>query len=548
MGCKLPVPPPAGRIGSDMSRKPILSAAEAVMLIADGATVTTSGFVASGLPELLSSALEQRFMETGHPRDLTLFYSGAQGNKDGSGADHFAHEGMTRRVIAGHWNLAPNLGRLVLENKMEGYNLPQGIMCKLYREIASHSLGYLTHVGLNTFADPRIEGGKLNSISTEDFVELMEIHGQEQLFFKTIPLDVALIRGTYADEAGNVTVEREVASLEATSMAQAVHNCGGKVIVQVERVVQEGSLDPKLVKIPGIYVDAIVVCNESWAQAQCLGCAYDGSMTGEFRVPAGDLVYPPMSAKKIIGRRAAMELRPDVVVNLGIGTPEYISMVAGEEGIDQHITLTVEGGPVGGIPQGGPKFGGSVNVAAILDQPYQFDFYDGGGLDMAFLGLAQADQSGNINVSKFGPRVAGCGGFIDITQNAKKVCFCGTFTAGGLKMHVADGKLVIDREGHEKKFIRSVEQITFSGDYARKIGKPVLYITERAVFELRSDGVYLIEVAPGIEIERQILALMEFAPKLPPEGPRQMDSRIFQEGRMGLRQKFENAAAGTVSA
>lgn len=517
-----------------MSKKPMITAEDAALMVQDGMTVTSSGFVASCMPEALSKALEQRFLDTGSPKNLTLFYAAAQGNRDGSGADHFAHEGMTKRVIGGHWNMVPQLGKLVLENKIEGYNLPQGTLSQLYRDIAGHKLGHITHVGLNTFADPRIEGGKLNSITKEDIVDLVTISGQERLLYKSLHLDVGFIRGTYADENGNVTLSHEVASLEATSIAQAVRNCGGKVIVQVEKVVQSGTLDPKLVKIPGIYVDAIVVCADKADHAQCVGCEYDGSMTGDFRVPLGSLEYPPMSAKKIIGRRAAMELTADKVVNLGIGIPEYISMVANEEGIGDYMTLTVEAGPIGGVPQGGAKFGGAVNAECILDQPYQFDFYDGGGVDLAFLGLAQADKSGNINVSKFGPRIAGCGGFINITQNAKRVFFCGTFTAGGLKTQVEGGKLVITQEGKERKMIDTVEQITFSGDYARKTGQSVMYITERAVFELRPDGVYLTEVAPGIDVQTQVIDLMGFAPKLD-GAPKLMDARIFSDGLMGLK-------------
>ena len=504
-------------------------------MVQDGMTISTSGFVASAMPEALNRALEERFLETGHPCNLTLFFAAAQGNRDGSGGDHYAHEGMLKRIVAGHYNMNPEMGKLINANKLEAYNLPQGTLAQLFRDIAAHKLGTLTHVGLNTFADPRIEGGKLNSVTTEDIVEVVEILGQERLLYKAMKIDVGLIRGTYADENGNVTLERECCTTEVTAIAQAVKNNGGKVIVQVEKIVAAGSLDPKLVKIPGIYVDAIVVCQNKVDHAQCQGCEYDGSMTGDFRVPLGSLEYPPMSAKKIIGRRAAMELEPDKVVNLGIGIPEYISMVASEEGIGDYMTLTVEAGPVGGVPQGGPKFGGSVNAESILDQHVQFDFYDGGGVDLAFLGLAQADEAGNINVSKFGPRIAGCGGFVNITQNAKKVFFCGTFTAGGIKTHVEDGKLIIDQEGREKKMIANVEQITFSGKYAQKTGQPVKYITERAVFELRPDGMYLTEVAPGIDVQTQIIDLMEFAPKMDADGPKLMDARIFGEGLMGLK-------------
>lgn len=516
-----------------MAKVSIITAQEAASMVSDNMMVTASGFVASDMPEALTKALEARFLETGSPKNLTLFYAAAQGNRDGSGADHFAHEGMTKRVIGGHWNMVPNLGKLVLENKIEGYNLPQGTLSQLYRDIAGHRIGTITHVGLNTFADPRIEGGKLNSISTDDLVEVVNILGEEKLLYKAFPIDIGFIRGTYADENGNITMEHEVASLEATSIAQAVKNSGGKVIVQVEKVVENGCLDPKLVKVPGIYVDAVVVCGDPKDHEQCVGCEYDGSMTGDFRVPLSSLQYPKLSAKKVIGRRAAMELKENSVVNLGIGIPEYISMVANEEGIGDYMTLTVEAGPIGGVPQGGPKFGGSVNAEAILDQPYQFDFYDGGGVDYAFLGLAQADQDGNINVSKFGPRIAGCGGFVNITQNAKRVFFCGTFTAGGLAVEFENGSLKIVKEGREKKFIDHVEQITFSGAYANKTGQPVLYITERAVFELRADGVYLTEVAPGIDIQTQIIDLMGFVPRMDGQ-PKLMDARIFKDELMGL--------------
>lgn len=515
-----------------MAKVKIMTAAEAANLIEDGMTVSTNGFVACDLPEELTSALEQRFLETGFPKNLTYFYAAGQGNRDGSGADHFAHEGMTSTVIAGHYNMAPKLGELIMQNKIKAYNLPQGTLSQLYRDIAGKKLGTLTHVGLYTFADPRVEGGKLNDVTTEDIVEVVNICGEERLLYKAIPVDVALIRGTYADEQGNITMEHECCTAEATAIAQAAKNCGGKVIVQVEKVVQD--TDPKLVKIPGIYVDAVVVTQNKEHHTQCVGCDYDGSMTGDFRVPLGSLDYPSLSPKKIIGRRAAMELRENTIVNLGIGIPEYISMVASEEGINDRFTLTVEAGPVGGVPQGGPQFGGSVNAQAILDQPAQFDFYDGGGIDDAFLGLAQADKDGNINVSKFGPRIAGCGGFVNITQNAKRVYYCGTFTAGGLKCSTKNGKLIIEQEGKSDKFIDTVEQITFSGKYANKVGQPVMYITERAVFELREDGVYLTEVAPGIDIQTQIIDHMGFTPKMDGE-PKLMDERIFKDELMGLK-------------
>lgn len=518
-----------------MSIKRIISAEEAAGWLQDDDTLVTSGFVASQMPEFVTKAIEKRFLETGSPKNLMLLYAAAQGNRDGSGADHFAHEGLLKRVVGGHYNMVPEIGKMILNNKIEGYNFPQGTISQLFRDIAGHRVGTITHVGLNTFVDPRIEGGKLNRITTEDLVKLVEIEGEEKLLYKSQHIDVAIIRGSYADEHGNTTLAHECTVTEATAIAQAAHNCGGKVIVQVEKVVANGSLDPRLIKIPGIYVDALVVCTDPEDHAQCQGCDYDGSMAGDFRVPLKALDYPKMSAKKIIGRRAAMELKPDTVVNLGIGIPEYISMVANEEGIGDYMTLTVEAGPIGGVPQGGSKFGGSVNPEAIIDQPYQFDFYDGGGADLAFLGLAECDRDGNINVSKFGPRIAGCGGFINITQNAKRVFFCGTFMAGGLRTHCEDGRLIIDKEGRNKKMLQHVEQITFSGKYAINNKQPVMYITERAVFELKEDGVHLIEAAPGIDIQTQILDLMDFVPKMPADGPKLMDQCIFEENLMGLK-------------
>ena len=312
-----------------MSVKPIISAAEAAKFVQDGMTFVTTGFVACEMPESLNKALEKSFLETGHPRDLTLFYAAAQGNRDGSGADHFAHEGMLKRVIGGHYNMVPELGKLIFANKLEAYNLPQGTLSELCRDIAAHKIGTITHVGMNTFCDPRLQGGKLNDVTKEDLVEVVNIAGEERLLYKAFPLQVGFLRGTFADENGNVTLERECCTNEATSIAAAVHNSGGKVVVQVEKVVAAGTLDPRLVKIPGIYVDAIVIAEAEEDQAQCQGTpGFDPSMTGEIRIPMGAIPAPKLSAKKIMGRRAAMELEADKVVNLGIGAPEFVSAVA----------------------------------------------------------------------------------------------------------------------------------------------------------------------------------------------------------------------------
>jgi len=506
---------------------------EAVELIKDGDTLATGGFLNNGFAESLAIALEERFVETGKPSDLTLVYAAGQGDGKDRGLNHLGHEKLLKRVIGVHWNLSPKIGALAVANKIEAYNLPQGTISQLYRDIAAHKVGTITHVGLKTFVDPRIDGGKINDVTKEEIVELINIAGQERLLYKAFPLNVCFLRGTYADEKGNITLEKEGVTLDTTSMAQAVKNSGGTVIVQVEKVVKAGTLDPKKVKIPHIYVDVVVAVPAAEHMPEA-----DPDMlavyNGDLHIPADSLPPLPLGDRKIIARRAAMELQPGSVVNLGIGVPEAVALVANEEGIGDYMTLTVEAGPVGGIPAGGLSFGLSVNGDCILDQAYQFDFYDGGGLDLAYLGLAECDEAGNINVSKLGPRVTGCGGFINITQNAKRLFFCGTFTAKGLKIATGDGTLKIVQEGSARKFLKKVGHVTFSGEYAQEVNQPVLYITERAVFELRKDGLHLIEIAPGIDLEKDILAHMDFTPKMDTP-PKLMDARIFTDAPMGLK-------------
>lgn len=511
----------------------VITPQQAAELVKDGNRLSMLGFIGMCHPQEVTYAIEDRFLKTGHPANVDLFFPTNVG--DGTtalGMNHLGHEGLLRSVVGGHWNLIPAIQKLVVDNKVQAWNLPIGTLGQLLREVAGHRPGVITKIGLNTFVDPRLQGGKMNDITKEDLVEVMEIDGEEYLRYKPFKkLDVAVIRGTYADESGNLTMQKEAAFLEALAMAEAAKNTGGIVIAQVEDVVENGSLNPKDVKVPGILVDYIVkgTPDNSW---QTYVAPYKPELSGQIKKPLNALEPMPLNARKVVSRRAAMELTPGAIINLGIGMPEGIANVANEEGLP-GLKMTVEAGNIGGVPSSGVGFGACTNPECTIDSPSMFDFYDGGGLDQAFLGLAECDSKGNINVSRFGPRIAGCGGFINITQSTPVVVFCGTFSAKGLKEKIGDGKLEIVQEGEVCKFKNNVEQITFSSDFATKAGQKVMYVTERAVFELR-DGVFtLTEIAPGVDLEKDILAHMEFKPAIA-EDLKLMDERLFREEPMGL--------------
>lgn len=510
----------------------VMSADEAIARIGDNAVVTTTGFVQSCIPEALHAALEKRFVETGAPRDLTLIMCAGAGDSKGLGTGRLHHDGLLKRVIAANFGRMPKVAQAAQDDKIQGYNLPQGVISKLYRSCASGSPGLFTRVGLHTYVDPRLGGGKVNTKTKEDLVKLVEVDGKEWLFYKATPINVALIRATSADPLGNLSMEREALTLDVLAQAMAAHNNGGIVIAQVERIVAEGSIKPKDVKVPGILVDCVVIADPPEMHRMNYGVMYDPGLAGEVRVTVDSLPTMDLDERKIIARRASFELPPNGVINLGVGAPDGVANVANEEKVTPYLVMTTEAGAVGGVLAGGSSFGSSANAHSILDQNQMFDFYHGGGLDLTCLGMAECDSIGNVNTSKFGGKLNGCGGFIDISQNARAVVFAGTFTAGGLKVAIEDGKLRILQEGRAKKFVRQVEQVTFSGKYAAQKGQPVIYVTERCVFQLTEHGLELIEVAPGIDIERDILPHMAFKPHI--HKPVTMNPRIFLDQPMDL--------------
>lgn len=506
-----------------------ITASELAREIPSGSTVALVGFGGMGQCDKILQAIGHSFKTTGSPNNLTVFHTAGQSDRS-NGIEYIAEEGLISKVIGGHWGLAPKTSKLIEENKIECHCWPQGQLTHLLRAMANKLPGQISPIGLGTFVDPRVEGGKINDRTKEkeSLIKVITINEQEFLLYQSIPFDYVFIRGTSIDENGNITTEEEPLKLEILSAAQAAKAYGGKVIAQVKYLANRQSFHPKDVVVPGYLVDSYVLAeNPETEHRQVPSTVYSPVFSGDVRTPAQSLAPIPLDIRKVIGRRAVQELTPSAVVNLGIGIPgDVIGPIANEEGLSKNLTLTLESGVVGGVPLGANEFGVARNADAILDHEYLFDYYHGAGVDLTFMGAAEVDRFGNVNVSKFGSRTVGCGGFIDITQAAKKVVFCMTFTGGGLKVSIGDGKMNILQEGRIKKFTKQVQQITFSGDYAANCSQNVMYVTERAVFELTKEGLMLTEIAPGIDLEKDVLSQMDFQP-IVAHDLKVMDSKIF---------------------
>ncbi|MBO1305584.1 acetate CoA-transferase YdiF [Enterococcus sp. 669A] len=515
----------------------IISATEAIRLVKDGDVV---GFCGAGggitEPTQLITALAKQFEEEAQPKDITIIHTTGLGDRNDRGLSPLAKKGLIKRIIGGHWAQSPRLSEMAERNEIEAYNFPQGVICQLTRAAASKQPGILTHVGLGTFIDPDQSGGRLNEKTQEELVSKQQIDGKDYLYYQATPIDVAIIRGTTADADGYISMEDEIVYLDALILAQAAHNNGGKVIVQVQKVVKAGTLHPRQVKIPGFYVDAIVVDEN---QSQLYVGGVNRFLSGDYTACVDSTELIALDQRKVVGRRALFEISSGNVGNVGVGIADGIGIIAREEGLQDEFTLTVETGAVGGESAQGIFFGATLNSRALMDMPTQFDFYDGGGLDVCFLSFAEVDQMGNVNVHRFNGKIVGTGGFIDICQNTKKVVFCGTLTAGGLKTAIDQQQLKVQQEGKFKKFIETVPEITFNGRDAIAREQQVFYVTERAVFQLTEEGVELIEIAPGVDLEKDILQQMAFRPKISSD-LRTMDARLFQPEVMGIKEEWLN--------
>lgn len=522
-----------------MKRPVFVSPQEAASMIESNSTVATIGMTLVSASESILKAIEQRYLEEKAPNGLTLVHSCGQSDRD-RGIQHFAHEGMLKRIIGGHWGLQPKMMELISENKVLAYCIPQGQFAQLYRSMAGGEPGKITKVGLGTFVDPRLEGGKMNELtkSAPDISQIVTINEEEYMCYNPIPLDYVMIRGTYVDEAGNLTTDEEAMQLEVFSAVMACKKFGGKVIAQAKYRVKNGELHCKRVTVPGVFIDAVVVCPEPEVDhRQTHSFAFNPAYCGDIKVPVNQSDSLPLSVRKLIGRRALMELTRNDVLNVGTGIPnDVVGPIIAEEGIDEDVTVTVESGISGGIPMGGVDFGIAKNNFALVRHDDQFDYYNGAGVDITFMGAGELDAAGNVNATRLGPLPTGAGGFVDITTNAKHVVFCSTFTGKGLKCSFDGQQLHIDQEGGLIKMVDHVTQVSYNGTIARRKKQKVHFVTERAVFELREEGVVLTEIAPGIDLQTQILDLMEFAPIISRD-LKQMDQRLFCEnGPFGLKE------------
>lgn len=508
-----------------MMRNKFMSADQAVQLIRDGDTVALIGG-GGGLMEATATfrAVSRRFLSTGYPRNLTVVHALGIGDKKTEGLNHFAHEGLVQRVIGGHWVWSPAMQEMARDNRIEAYVLPSGCVMQLYREIGGGRPGLFTHVGLGTFVDPRLQGGKMNEAAKDDLVEVVEIGGRELLWYKSFPINVAIIRGSFADADGNISLDQEAANVDVYAAALAAHNSGGIVIAQVRTAVEVNSLPARSVRVPGAIVDAVVVDPD---QRMSYDLPYDPTLSGERKAPAARVAHEPLNVRTLIARRAYQELRENAIINFGVGIGEGVAKLVAERGEGSRYYQTIEHGTYGGSLLVGLLFGFSRSPSAMIDAPSQFDFYAGGGLDTAFLGFGELDGAGNVNVSKLGGLTVGPGGFMDIAQNAKKVVFCGTFDAKGADIDVRGQGLVIRKNGSVQKMVAQVEQITYSGSEALKLGHEAVVVTERCVFQLTRNGLLLTEIAPGIDLKEDVLDRMSFVPLIDP-ALKTMDSQLFK--------------------